>query len=103
MIEYIDYKAIYDCLVRIKHGNRYPQYGICINLLLALKQAHMSQTFMNHALKAKYGKYDPYLIEGNTETHRSVQDKFDTSHQYGKARMELLNYLIKYAAERVDK
>lgn len=87
--------------IRDNPQSRHKNYGICANLTMAYNPKNdpdkqlEQQKFIRAAFTTIYGNnYSIYPIEkGYTEYYLNT-DKWDSSTEYGKARLELLDKMI---------
>lgn len=98
-----DFKMIHKYLLEIKGGiGRRDDFGICTNLLLKVQSNKVSKLFMHDAFVEIYGFYNAYPIEGSRLQHLKNLNKYDTSTEYGRARMKLLDELLKYCVQNFE-
>lgn len=89
-------KKIAEGLKSIKEGDLHANHGICINLYIKVDPVHLVSDFLEAAFIQKFGSGECYPIEGSYDGYLADKDKWNPETEFGKKRIELLDFLIQY-------
>lgn len=84
-----------------KNVERYDHHGICNNLYLKVDDTDTVESFIWLCFEKKYGDAEIAYPIGDSAAYHADKDKWNPDSEYGKQRLELLDFMISECEELI--